>query len=60
MQTVTDARKKQVNIALGIVMAGGRKPSTSALEVSKRYVAGEITATQAKQIYLKSVGLVRD
>ena len=58
MKANKDSREKKVNNALGIAMVEGRKPSASALEVSKRYAAGEITASQAKQIYLKSAGLV--
>lgn len=58
MQTKKAIRIKKVNNALGIAMVEGKKPSASAIAVSKRYVAGEISAAQAKQIYLKSAGLV--
>lgn len=53
-----EVRKKNIANALGIAMVEGRKPSKKAMEISKQYVAGEITAVQAQQIYLKSKGLV--
>ncbi len=59
MQTKkTMIRQKKVNHALGIAMVEGKRPSPAALNLSARYVAGEITAAQAKQLYLKSAGLV--
>ncbi len=58
MQALKAERQKKVSHALGIAMVEGKRPSSSALNISKRYIAGEITAAQAKQIYLKSAGLV--
>lgn len=49
-----EVRKKHVANALGVAMIEGRKPSKKAMEISKQYAAGEITAVQAQQIYLKS------
>lgn len=53
-----EIRKKNVANALGIIMVEGRKPSAKAMEVSDQYVAGKISAVQAKHLYLKSAGLV--
>ena len=58
MQRKIEMRKKNVANALGIVRVEGRKPSAKAMELSKQYADGKITALQAKQIYLKSAGLV--
>lgn len=51
-------REKKVSNAFGIVSVEGRKPSVLAMSVSQRYANGEISAAQAKQLYLKANKLV--
>lgn len=51
-------REKKVSNAFGIVTVEGKRPSKTAMEVSRRYASGEISAVQAKQLYLKANKLV--
>lgn len=53
MQKDDKIRAQKANNALGIVSVEGKKPSKAALDISKRYIAGEISSAQAKQLYLK-------
>ena len=51
-------REKKVSNAFGIVTVEGKRPTKVAMEVSQRYANGEISAMQAKQLYLKANKLV--
>ncbi len=58
MQTQSNLiRQSKVDHAMGIAMVEGKRPSATAIRISKRYITGEITAAQAKEIYLKSAKL---
>lgn len=50
--------KQRVSNAFGIASVEGKRPSVIAMDVSQRYAKGEITATQAKELYLKANKLV--
>lgn len=58
MKNATMTREKKVSNAFGIVTVEGKRPSKTAMEVSRRYASGEISAVQAKQLYLKANKLV--
>ena len=58
MEKTVANRKKKVSNAFGIVTVEGKRPSKVAMEVSQRYASGEISAAQAKHLYLKANKLV--
>lgn len=57
MDKELSSREKLVTQALGIVSVEGKKPSSLAVTISKQFASGEISAAQAKTIYLKKRGL---
>lgn len=54
MRKAETIRERKVSNAYGIVSVEGKRPSPIAMEVPQRYVKGEISAAQAKQLYLKA------
>lgn len=52
MKNAAMTREKKVSNAFGIVTVEGKRPSKTAMEVSRRYASGEISAVQGNKFLI--------